>query len=453
MKIPGPWQVTNLSANCCRSLLACGLNGLIHVTLTIDLIRRTLYGGVSFMLPFNQDRQIRLEYIHEQSRTLSSNMKDLFRKCQQHPTANVRWEKEMRLGNHIIVPWGLLENRVPQRSSGLSSFSISHSLPTSKLNSYIKMIQHALSQLAMLSGYPHLRKYELKSADEWMPFPAWHLRHLLRGPGDLNHSLIFGEPGGQRTLTSWWLNQVKSQPPTQNVGIIMNHPKLLRATCLGIHLLGESAMGRMLTEWVISCSGVMFHPFDTKRSNSHGQLESLFITEHRQHQDSTQRNQVSAIKKTTNKHDTGWRQLCAACILNILHAKDRMVDQLTTRRITMQIQQEPHKSNACTYLKDPKSKYMDQYIKIYNNIYGVYSVTSRFSFLFMFIRIKPIDRSQPQSPDLHRWGPSGSSPVSCVPLNTVNIRYVSPNLLQCIVILRVPRFRTSPNGNYYLIYL
>lgn len=56
---------------------------------TIELIQRTLYGGVSFMFPFNQDHQIRVEYMNKAG-LYPLKYEGLLRKCQQHPTANVR---------------------------------------------------------------------------------------------------------------------------------------------------------------------------------------------------------------------------------------------------------------------------------------------------------------------------------------------------------------------------
>ena len=123
----------------------------------------------------------------------------------------------------------------------------------------------------------------------------------------------------------------------------------------------------------------------------------------RQHQVPSQRNQDALYfgncssktmcfwdKRIRKKYATGWRQLCAACVLNILHAKDCMACHLKNYNANPTRTAEQKLRNACSYS----------------------------------------DRSQPRSPDLHHWGLSGSSPVCCVPLNSGAV----PSITQLIAI-------------------
>jgi hypothetical protein len=203
---------------------------------------------------------------------------------------------------------GLLENRVPQRSSGLSSFS--HIVCLHR-NNYIKMIQQLkfnlsyFRKLAIFSGYHRLSPSEIHKlkADEFSCHSSRHLRHLLRGPGDLNHGLIFGEPGGQVTLIlcGGWLNMIKPceitlniiKPTTQNVGIIQNCCEVLvwECICWVLKLLWAECSQNESFLVAESCF-ILSIPRGPTAYRAYSWRVCSSQKEHRQHQVWTQRNQV-----------------------------------------------------------------------------------------------------------------------------------------------------------------
>ena len=182
---------------------------------TIELIQRTLSnGGVSFMFPFNQDTVTKSGWnTWTKQDFILSNMKDFFGNANRSKSKReVREGDASRQPYYGIVPWGLLENRVPQRSSGLSSFS--HSLPTSKyheitISKWFNMPY--FRKLAIFSGYHRLSPSEIRiegTCDTFSEGPViWIMALSL---ASLAARLPISYPDILWRMTKQWLNHVKS---------------------------------------------------------------------------------------------------------------------------------------------------------------------------------------------------------------------------------------------------
>ena len=176
------------------------------------------------------------------------------------------------------------------------------------------------------------------------------------------------------------LNIIK--PTTQNGGIIQNCCEVLvwECICWVLKLLWAECSQNESFLVAESCF-ILSIPRGPTAYRAYSWRVCSSQKEHRQHQVWTQRNQVVQKNvflrlkktKTKNKHATGWRQLCAACILNILHAKDRTVYHPKNHNAdptrTAQKQR--------MYLRLPKSDTVHIYLYV-----NICCILSHLSFLF-----------------------------------------------------------------------